>query len=501
MFLADYQVMSRSAVYRQMPGHWRRSVGGPLPSSPALDKCLIPLSAFLYVSVIAPLLIFVTTGPPRTIQDLMVNRIENKIFWPAAAAASIAVCLANGPRLGQLKLPFNVRCLITYLILAGMSAVWALKPDISLNRLVFQVLVVISIVPPILLASARADVLRGLFLCFATVVILNLYFVLNNDPAIVERQLGHPGYFVGKNLLGEFMGIAVVLALHEVVWPGSRRMFGAFILASAIPLLLLSQSKTSLALAIISPFLAAIILIIVKWTRVSVAGVLLPIPFLYMVISKVFGITLNKLSYLIYKNYTFSGRTDIWDFVAYEIGRRPILGWGYLSFWLVGPDGPSVTEATGWIKHMPNAHNGYLDATLDLGYIGLAIFLAFIMTTLHSIGRVAERDGPRAWIMLSLALFVICDNFLESTWARGAEMLWLVFLVVAAEAGRYLQSPSIERSIGPGVSGRGRAGQLAGPRVGPPPYATGNVDRSISPGAGWGRRPARSAGKNFKPSR
>jgi hypothetical protein len=46
--------------------------------------------------------------------------------------------------------------------------------------------------------------------------------------------------------------------------------------------------------------------------------------------------------------------------------NRPLLGWGHQSFWLVGPDAPSVVDAPGWVKTMPNAHNGYYDATLEM---------------------------------------------------------------------------------------------------------------------------------------
>ena len=61
---------------------------------------------------------------------------------------------------------------------------------------------------------------------------------------------------------------------------------------------------------------------------------------------------------------------------------------------------------------MPNGHNGYYDTMLDLGYVGLAFLLVFIIATLHGIGRVADRDPARAWLVLSLALFVILYNFL-----------------------------------------------------------------------------------------
>ena len=87
---------------------------------------------------------------------------------------------------------------------------------------------------------------------------------------------------------------------------------------------------------------------------------------------------------------------------------------------------------------MPEAHNGYLDTILDTGHIGLVLFLVFIFTTLHAIGRVADRDPARAWLLLSIALCNILVNFLESGWMRGGP-LWLMFVLVVAEAGRYWQ--------------------------------------------------------------
>ena len=115
---------------------------------------------------------------------------------------------------------------------------------------------------------------------------------------------------------------------------------------------------------------------------------------------------LNLLSYKLYGDGTFSGRAIIWNFVQQEIDHRPLLGWGYESFWLV-PGSPAIAEAPGWVKEMPNGHNGYYDTMLDLGYLGFAFLLAFIIATLHGIGRVADRDPLRAWLILSLAFFVI----------------------------------------------------------------------------------------------
>jgi O-antigen ligase len=301
-------------------------------------------------------------------------------------------------------------------------------------------MIVTSIVLPAMLAVRTADMMRGLFLCFALGSILNVFFVLGNPPSIVTMYDGYPGYFTGKNYLGEFSAIAFLLSLHEMLYPGLRRALGIIVVVIAASLLLLSNSKTAFGLALIAPFLAGLTLITRKITlsiRISPAILLLSIPFCYAVVSSVSGFNMNRVSYMLTGDSTFTGRQIIWDFANYEIDRRPLLGWGYQSFWLVGPDAPSIVEAPGWVKNMPNAHNGYVDTKLEMGYVGFALLVIFITATLHAIGRVADRDPARAWLVLSLALFIIIYNGLESTWMRGFEFLWLVFAIVAAETGRY----------------------------------------------------------------
>jgi O-antigen ligase len=188
-------------------------------------------------------------------------------------------------------------------------------------------------------------------------------------------------------------------------------------------------------------------LLVRRFTRISPVILLLSIPLCYAILSTVTGFSMNRLSYMLYGDSTFTGRTIIWDFVHNEIARKPLLGWGYQSFWLAGPDAPSIVEAPGWVKDMPNAHNGYLDTKIEMGYVGYVLLLAFIGTSLHAIGDVADRDFVRAWILLSLAIHIIVTNGLESVWMRGFEMLWIVFLIVAAEIGRHRRAFSLTRAL------------------------------------------------------
>jgi O-antigen ligase len=370
----------------------------------------------------------------------METRNENKIFWPAMAAISFAIIIRSFARGDRAKWSPHIVCLLLYLAFAGMSVLWAFSPELSFVRFAQQVMIVSSIVPFALFGLRTIDMLRGLFLCFGLACLLNVFFVAGGFQTIADNvSIGYSGYFMGKNYLGECAAIALLLSLNEIRFPGLRRTLGFTVAILAVLLIFFSNSKTALGLALLAPCLAGAMLALKKNARISPATFLFSVLICYFIFSGVTGFTINRVSYMLYGDSTFTGRQIIWDFAQNEIAHRPILGWGYQSYWLVGPTGPSIANAPGWVKSMPNAHNGYYDTLLEMGRFGLALLFFFILATLHAIGRMADRDRGRAWVALSVALFVIMYNGLESTWMRGFEFLWVVFLVLAVDIARYWQ--------------------------------------------------------------
>jgi exopolysaccharide production protein ExoQ len=398
-------------------------------SSPAIDKyALITLVVCAYITIIGPLIY--SSDIDVTLTDLQnaAPDLAGRIFFPAISAVSIILAIRNHSRLR--RWPPHMICLLVYVAFAGASVLWAFRPEASFVRFVQLMMMLSAIVLPAMLAARTADLMRGMFLCFAAGAILNI-FIGQQTP------LGYSGFLRGKNELGEFSGIAVLLAAHETLYPGLRRVFGIAIMVTATLLLLSSESKTAFALALICPVLAGAILVIRKAARISPAITVGSALLCYAAVSSVSSFNTTYLTEGLYGDSTFTARTVIWDFVFTEIAHRPLFGWGYRSFWLVGPDAPSVVEAPAWVGLMPSGHNGYYDTILDLGYIGLALLIVFIFATLHAIGRVADSERGRGWTMLSLALFVIIHNCLETSWMRGDNALWMVFVIVAVEIARY----------------------------------------------------------------
>jgi O-antigen ligase len=439
-------------------------------STATIDKYAIVAVLACAYAIFAPLMTFDDTSTQIVFthaQNAEPGGLFSRVFWPAIATVSVVLAIRNYSRLRKLTWPPHIICLIAYAAFAGASVLWAFRPEASSIRFAQQLMLLLSTVLPAMLAVRTADLIRGMFLCFAFGAILNVIFVFDSPPSLN----GYQGFLMGKNALGQFSGIALLLALHETLHPGFRRAFGIIIAVIATLLLLWSQSKTAFGLALICPLLAGVVLAVRKATRISPAIVLLSIPLCYTIVSSISGLDMTRVSYWLYGDSTFTGRTSIWDFAFSEIARRPLLGWGYQSFWLVGSDAPSVVDAPGWVRGMPNAHNGYYDTMLELGYVGYCLLIVFIIATLHAIGRVIDCDRSRAWFVLAVVLYVIVYNYLESSWMRGVEILWVTFVILALDIARYWQSLSRARTVSGsmtlrrGSPGPSRRARTLGPQI------------------------------------
>lgn len=417
----------------------------------------VPLAALAYALIAFPLILSTCgAGNWACLND---TRPENRVVWPTLSAIALVLVATNWQRL---RVPLNIRVLFLLLGLAGMSVLWAFDPQVTGIRYAQQVMVITAVVMPALIIGRNTDLLRGLFVLLALSCVINVFFVLGPPPVPIENATpGHTGYFPGKNYLGICAAMTLLLAAYEMTFRGARRIIAVLVAAIAIVLLVRSNAKTAMGLTILCPLLATIAVLLRRRFGLTLLTVPLVVLGTYAVLSTILGFDVYRLSSIIYGNPTFTGRRWIWAFAGGQIWQRPLFGWGHQSFWLVGPDAPSVVEAPGWIKTMPNAHNGYVDTTLELGYVGLAILVAFIAATLHAAGSVADRDGRRGWILTTLVFFVMMTNGTESMWMRAFEIVWVVFLFVAVDIARQTGSSPVTKPHVPNGSAS-VAGKLAG---------------------------------------
>jgi O-antigen ligase len=96
----------------------------------------------------------------------------------------------------------------------------------------------------------------------------------------------------------------------------------------------------------------------------------------------------GRLLALLGKSGTLTGRTGIWAEVIDIARQRPVVGWGWISYWAPGI-APFNRKAfnIGGIQYL-QAHDAWLDLWLQLGIIGVVVFAAFALSAL-----------VRAWIL------------------------------------------------------------------------------------------------------
>jgi exopolysaccharide production protein ExoQ len=436
--------------YAKVPSGGTRPQVATQSTAASARLLVIPVAACAFTMLVEPLLAYMSEV--GTYANIQAGRIENKIFWPLVAALPLFIAVTNPRQIFNAKLPPAITVLFLYLVLAGLSVLWAFKPLISLTRYVQQILLLAALVIPVLLAPRSADLMRRLYICYAIGAVLNLLFVFEGTQTVSMKMfIGYNGYFSHKNILGEFAAFALFFALFEVTHSSSRRYIGLVVLAISAYVLVMSNSKTSIGLAVAVPALVAVMMILGRLTKLSPTTVLFCLVGAVISVCLIFSISPYDISQRLYGDRTFTNRTEIWDFVLYEVSKKPLFGWGFQSFWLVGLDGPSFTDGQGWIKTMPSAHNGYLEIQLSTGRVGLALMIPYIILTLTAIGRVAKRDPARARLLYSIALFVIFANFLESGWLDGHGFQWPLFVLASVEAARLgrAEAGSRRKTIGP----------------------------------------------------
>jgi O-antigen ligase len=195
--------------------------------------------------------------------------------------------------------------------------------------------------------------------------------------------------------------------------------------------LVLSHSMTSVACfglsALIIPFLLAARLPR-KQRLLAYAASAVAIAFL-AVLSVTFSAEVFRL---LERDATLTGRTDVWRSLIVAIEHRPLLGYGFSSFW-TGLRGESldVIVASGWV--VPEAHNGYLELELGLGPVGAILF---VFSVFHFFRNGLEylkthRGNDALWPLVFMCYYLF-HNLAESDLMNNGSFLgWSLFVAMS----------------------------------------------------------------------
>ena len=125
---------------------------------------------------------------------------------------------------------------------------------------------------------------------------------------------------------------------------------------------------------------------------------------------------------------TLTGRTEDWP-IFLSILDNSLVGAGYETFWL----GPRLKEVWETFPGMQinQAHNGYIEVLLNLGWIGVALLGILVATGYRSVIGGYRRAPDFGSLRLAFFLATMITAFTEAAF-RMMGPPWIAFLLVTA---------------------------------------------------------------------
>ncbi|WP_233550092.1 O-antigen ligase family protein [Clavibacter lycopersici] len=420
------------------------------------------------------------------------------------------------PRLRVLPIP-----LLAFTGIAVLSIAWSqYRPESALGVLI-QLSTSIAAVTLVVLLS-WSEIVQGLGRAFRIILGLSLAFEL--FVAVVVRQPVMPfftdygprapaafawtrgellsggriqGVVGNANLLAmvALLGL-IVFALQYAARTVRRRDAGAWILVALLTLALTGSSTVLVAL-LMTAVVAALALIA---RRVGIRGRIVLAG--GVVVAAVAGAVVvatrtAEVFDLLGRSPDLTGRFEIWESVLGLAQQHPVVGWGWIGYWApwVHPfEGLAVRSGVTYLQ----AHDAYLDVLLQVGAVGLLVFVCFVVTTYvrswwAAIDRPQHRrDRVEPYSTLALAPLLlmtalVVQSLAESRLLYEGNWLLLVVIAVAAKSGMVAREDvpgpvdSRRRPVRP-ESGAAAAAPSPLPGAAPAPVVSAPAPSAAEPG-------------------
>lgn len=209
---------------------------------------------------------------------------------------------------------------------------------------------------------------------------------------------------------------------------GQRKLALLFFVALLFPVSL-TESRATKAALLVGLGSTALAMFFPAATRWLWSGILCALTAFPLVIT---GLFLHYHAWLERLPPSWFCRTEIWDYMAYRIFERPLLGWGLGSSYLLPfqePHGQLYTCVNAPAGH---PHNIITQLWVELGGIGLIIGIAALLWLLHATRKLGKELAPfalGAWVtafVISLVAYSFWDDSLFAAFALTS--LAFVFL-------------------------------------------------------------------------
>jgi exopolysaccharide production protein ExoQ len=362
-------------------------------------------------------------------------------------AAGILVLISRRRQSGAyLKACWPVTVYFAYCLL---SVLWSDFPDIAFKRWIkaigdlVMVLVLVTDAEPVP-ALKRLFSRVGFILFPASVLLIRYYGDLGRgyDP---DGRPMNTGVTTNKNTLGVITFIIALGALWAFLTflrakgqpdRGRHLLAQSILLAFGVALLVLADSATSVACFALGAVL--ILATYLPWIRRRPVRV----HALVLMILLVGGLTMlfggqTGVVHALGRQTSLTGRTEIWAAVL-PVVPSAFVGAGFESFWLPGPRLERVYSQLSQYMHVNEAHNGYIEVYLNLGWIGVGLIAIILISGYRGAVAAFRRNPTLGGLMLAYVAAAAIYSISEAGF-RMLNPIWL-FLLLALVGSRGIVS-------------------------------------------------------------
>jgi exopolysaccharide production protein ExoQ len=331
------------------------------------------------------------------------------------------------------------------------SIVWSDVPFVSAKRFIrlagslIMGMIILSETSP---RRALESVLgRMVYILIPFSVLLVKYFP---DLGLSYRQHTGERWWTGVTTTKNNLGVLCLLSAFYLIWRlllrwkeqgtmGKWKLYPEFLVLAMTAYLMKGAegiySATSIAcLALGLVMLVSLWRLLQNQNRASLAQTVLLVPVLAVALFGAgvpfFGTAMaSGITATLGRDATFTGRTDIWAELTPMALQAPLLGHGYGGFW-VGNYYAEVNEA----------HNGYLETVLELGFAGLMILMGFIVSYARQIYRGFRKNIEWALFGSGLLIMMVLHNVTEASFLGECDPMWTSAIFVLILNGSVMRS-------------------------------------------------------------
>jgi exopolysaccharide production protein ExoQ len=327
------------------------------------------------------------------------------------------------------------RILIFLFLYMFVSELWTDDPFVSFKRFIKMVgmplmgLVVLTEQDPV--KAIKTLTRRTAYVLIPLSYILDKYFF---DLAVVFDQwtgaMMVSGVTESKNMFGQVCFITGLLMIWVLLtgngkderpeWKKMQLLIDGVVGFLSIYLLHKSNSDTSLicfAIGVMVMFIGNSRF--VRWRIASLAafGAIV-----FLILQAVFGVYQSMVT-SIGRNPNLTNRTEIWQ-ELWGLRSNLLIGTGFENFW-TGERLQKIFQT----KHINEAHNGYLEIILNLGLVGLSLYLLLIAAAYKNCRELIKNNYDFGRIAMTLWLATLVYNFTESGFKGLSFILFWFFLI------------------------------------------------------------------------